>query len=148
MKKIKYIVFIASLFGTIVAVTNLECNKSNTIIDARKANIKGLNKVTLLKRLFKAAKQKPYEELLNITQTLSRKKAEEVITRKIYIEDLNGKFLNIDLSGDTVDTWGYNKVNGEGKHLAEKIINQMREEQKIKQQKKKIRDSFGSNNKY
>jgi len=131
MKKHRGMVFVALYMSSMVYAMNNDVVKNETkIIDARKANIKGLSKVKLLKRLFKEAQPHLFKDLLTISLDLSHDEAVKTIKEQKFIGELNGKTLNINLSEDVVDTSGYNKANGHGKHLAEKIINQMRKEKK------------------
>lgn len=46
--------------------------------------------------------------------------AEKILTKQKVFDEFQGRILKFDLSVDEVDTWWYNRYNGQ--YLAEKLI--------------------------
>jgi len=55
-----------------------------------------------------------------------RKQFGEFGSKPMFFDYLNGRVMKVNLNGDKMDTWGYNRDNGEG--VAEKIITSLRNE--------------------
>ncbi len=90
-----------------------------------KVNISGLDKKVLLKALH--SRSKPLSEgfFLHSSAELSDKDAEDL--SKGYLKGLRGRVMEIDISGDTVDTRLYNRANGP--NAAEEVIQRLRQTQ-------------------
>lgn len=84
-------------------------------------NIKGLDKAKVLQALFNNSKyqgfnawmedDKAFKESKNMSEEKARTYISQGSTRFDYLE---GRVMKVDISGDTLDTWGYDRDNGEG----------------------------------
>lgn len=93
-------------------------------------NIKGLSKAELLTELYNAIPAHTQGILKGISLSIPIGLAEEAIAfrlktkRPLYFGHFEGKDLHIDLSGDDLDTSGYNAFHG--KEAAERVIFHLR----------------------
>lgn len=90
-------------------------------------NISGLDKAEVLAALYNGSRQQGMGFLDRSGQegmTVDHARGElSVRTRFDY---LNGRVMKVDLSGDELNTWLYNRDNGDG--AAERIIESLRHE--------------------
>jgi len=93
---------------------------SISVIHAGRVNIAGINKAIFLRKLFAQAKSQDPDVHLKTSEITA-------LIKNGIINDLHGRTLNIDLSGNEVDTYPYNKCNGD--NAADDIIEEMRAEQ-------------------
>ena len=76
-------------------------------------NIAGLNKAEVLIALYNRAKVQGMGFLSNNSNfVMNIEAAEKLLENKKYIDYLNGTVLKINLTGDELDTWLYNRDNG------------------------------------
>lgn len=88
-------------------------------------NINGLDKAEVLMSLFNGSRQQGmgfFDDRGSANMTIE--KARELISFRCDFDYLYGRVMKIDLSGDTLNPWLYDRDNGEG--AAEEIINKLR----------------------
>lgn len=89
-------------------------------------NIKGLNKATVLAALFNASKVQGMGFLdPNSNNQMTEVEAQSHLdeSEDKYFDYLNGRVMKISLKNDEVDTWLYNRDNGE--NAAEAVIGKL-----------------------
>lgn len=89
-------------------------------------NIAELNKAEVLAALYNASQQLGMG-FLNArgAEPMTTEQAQALLDAgQTYFDYLHGRVMKIDLAGDEVDTWGYDRDNGEG--AAEKAIAHLR----------------------
>lgn len=89
-------------------------------------NIKGLNKAELLVELYNNALLFGFDIEMNIVK-LTYDDAFKLLEENSRFDQLYGKILKIDLSGDEFDERGYDRDNGAGK--AQSVVVKLREKQ-------------------
>ena len=88
-------------------------------------NIAGLDKAVVLASLYNRSFQQGMGVLdKNGRQEMNVEQARKHLDLTHDFDYLNGRVMKIDLSSAEVDTWLYNRENGEG--AAERIIEQIR----------------------
>jgi len=88
-------------------------------------NIKGLDKAEVLAALFNASRQQGMGVLDGrgrIDMTVEQ--AREILKQTVYFDYLYGRVMKIGLDDDEVDTWGFNRDNGQGS--AERAVDAIR----------------------
>lgn len=86
-------------------------------------DISDLDKVKLVKALYNRAQVQGMGIYHQRPGSLSDSQATNAL-RQGYIDYLNGRVMKVDLSGDSLDTYLYNRDNGP--QAAEKVIQQLR----------------------
>lgn len=89
-------------------------------------NIQGLNKANVLAALYNAARAQGRGVLRNDPKPMTTEAAQKCLDDNPgqYFDYLIGRVMKIDLSGDEVDTYLYNRDNGVG--AAERAIESIR----------------------
>jgi hypothetical protein len=87
-------------------------------------NISGLNKAEVLAALYNGSKVQGRGFLQATGKPMTTEEAETLLKEQTDFDYLHGKVMKIDLSGDEVATWLYNRDNGEGR--AEAIVDKLR----------------------
>ena len=78
-------------------------------------SIVGLDKAVVLAALYNAAKPQRMGFLHYKTEPLTKDKAKEVIGKQgLSFDYLGGRVMKIDLSGDSINPWSYDRDNGQG----------------------------------
>lgn len=77
-------------------------------------DLKGLNKAAVLATLYNASKPQGMGFIHYDPTPMSVEQAEKLLEQGTYFDYLMGRVMKIDLKGDTLDTWGYDRDNGEG----------------------------------
>ena len=77
-------------------------------------DITGLDKAEVLAALFNAARPQGKGLLKYDPKPMSADEARKLSPNAGYVDYLQGRVMKIDISGDEVDTWLYNRDNGEG----------------------------------
>ena len=76
-------------------------------------DISNLSKAKVLAALYNASKPQGRGFLHFEPAPMSEDEAQEIIdSGETYFDYLKGRVMKVDLSGDTVDTWEYNRDNG------------------------------------
>jgi hypothetical protein len=81
-------------------------------------DISKLNKSEVLAALYNASKPQGLGFLHSATDDMTVEQAKAIIDRcppdDIYFDYLKGRVMKVHLEGDTLDTWGYDRDNGQG----------------------------------
>jgi hypothetical protein len=88
-------------------------------------NIEGLNKAEVLAALYNNAKVQGMGFFQADNNKMTTEEAGVILeqTRDKYFDYLKGRVVKVDLSKDEVNTWLYNRDNGDG--AAERIIQKL-----------------------
>ena len=106
---------------------------------ANKINIKGLGKAQLLAALYNNAKLLiPSAAKPGI---MTEEDAQKIIDERnnTKIDYVYGRIMKIDISGDEIDPWGYDRDNGED--TVAQIVKQLRDGKHIPPQEKKTQQT-------
>lgn len=87
-------------------------------------NIAGLDKAEILRRLYTDAKPEHPEYRNYNLLPMTLEEAHLLIEKNLSFDILNGRVMKINLANDTVDTFIYDRHNGQG--VAEQIIENIR----------------------
>lgn len=77
-------------------------------------DISGLNKAEVLAALYNNSKTQGMGVLHYTPEPMTIQEATEALSRTASFDYLNGRVMKVSLVFDTVDTWGYDRDNGEG----------------------------------
>ncbi len=77
-------------------------------------DLKGLNKAAVLAALYNASKPQGMGFLHYDPAPMTVEQAEKLLKQTTDFDYLMGRVMKIDLGGDTLDTWGYDRDNGNG----------------------------------
>lgn len=88
-------------------------------------NISGLSKASVLAALYNASQPQGMGFLQYDPTPMTAQEAEVILEQTTDFDYLKGRVMKISLSKDEVDTWGYNRDNGDG--AAEKTIDALRQ---------------------
>jgi len=88
-------------------------------------SIKGLSKAAVLAALYNAAKPQGLGFLHYDATAMTVREAEELLKKGNYFDYLKGRVMKIKIDGDELDSWLYDRDNGQG--AAEKAIAALRE---------------------
>lgn len=76
--------------------------------------LKGLNKAAVLAALYNASKPQGMGFLHYDPSPMSVEQAEELLKQGTDFDYLMGRVMKVDLGGDTLDPWLYDRDNGQG----------------------------------
>ena len=77
-------------------------------------DLKGLNKGGVLAALYNAAKPLGMGFMQYDPTPMTVEEAEMLLERGTYFDYLKGRVMKVELGGDTLNTWGYDRDNGQG----------------------------------
>jgi hypothetical protein len=80
-------------------------------------DISEINKAELLKALYDHSQPQGMGILHYDPRPMTLEEADELTSGDdvcLYFDYLKGRVMKVDISGDTLDTWGYDRDNGEG----------------------------------
>ncbi len=78
-------------------------------------DLKGRNKAEVLAKLYNASKVQGMGFLQAVDGQMSAYEAQKLLDEgQTYFDYLHGKVMKVDLSGDSLDPWLYDRDNGEG----------------------------------
>lgn len=78
-------------------------------------DIKGISKAKILAALYNASRPQGMGFLQARNGDMSEAEAQKLLDAgHTYFDYLHGRVMKIDLSGDELDTWGYDRDNGQG----------------------------------
>lgn len=77
-------------------------------------DLKGLDKAAVLAALYNASKPQGMGFLHYDPTPMTVEQAQELLERTTDFDYLMGRVMKINLGGDTLNTWGYDRDNGEG----------------------------------
>ena len=89
-----------------------------------KIALAGLNKADVLAALYNASKPQGMGFMHYDPKPMTRDEAEGLLKQTTYFDYLKGRVMKVDLSGDELDTWGYDHDNDQG--AAERAIAELR----------------------
>lgn len=90
-------------------------------------NIAGLNKAAVLAALYNNARVQGLGFLQASNKPMQESEAAKILKEQTYFDYLKGRVMKINLANDEVNTWLYNRDNGEGE--AERVIEELRSKQ-------------------
>jgi len=119
-----------SWFGATDSVTNYK--QRGEIMSEGEIDIKGLDKAAVLAALYNASQQQGMGfSHPRGTCAMTVEEAREALkgrddngNRDMYFDYLHGRVMKVDLSGDTLKTWLYDRDNGQG--AAERALRKLR----------------------
>jgi len=77
-------------------------------------DISGLNKADVLAALYNASKPLGMGFLQYDPKPMDRAEAERLIERGSYVDYVGGRVMKVNLGGDMLDPWLYDRDNGDG----------------------------------
>ena len=77
-------------------------------------DIRGISKAKILAALYNASKPQGRGYLQFTPSPMTESEAQVHIENQTYFDYLKGRVMRVDLSGDSLDPWGYDRDNGEG----------------------------------
>lgn len=77
-------------------------------------NIAGLDKVVVLQRLYERAQAQGIGILRARNEPMSYGEAKYLLEERTYFDYLHGRVMKIDIKGDELSPWGYDRDNGRG----------------------------------
>jgi hypothetical protein len=78
-------------------------------------NIKGISKAKILAALYNASRPQGMGFFQSKPGDMSESEAQKILDDgHTYFDYLFGRVMKIDLSGNELDTWGYDRDNGRG----------------------------------
>lgn len=77
-------------------------------------DLKDLDKAAVLAALYNASKPMAMGFMRYDPTPMTVDQAHELLKKQTDFDYLQGRVMKTDLSGDTLDTWGYDRDNGEG----------------------------------
>lgn len=89
-----------------------------------KISLAGLNKAVVLAALYNASKPKFIGFIRYNPKPMTREEADGLLRQTFHFTYLKGRVMEVDLSGDELDTRGYDRDNGQG--AAECVIAELR----------------------
>ena len=82
-------------------------------------NISKKNKAEVLAALYNYSHPQGMGFLQYDPNPMTVEEAEELLRTETYFDYVKGRVMKVNLKGDTLDTWGYDRDNGDG---AAKIV--------------------------
>lgn len=77
-------------------------------------DISKYNKADVLAALYNNAKTQGLGTLHYTPEDLQKEEAEELLKKDTYFDYLKGRVMKVDLSGNALNSWGYDRDNGQG----------------------------------
>lgn len=84
-------------------------------------NLIGKNKAKVLAALYNNSQPLGLGFLQYDPTPMTETEAAQLLAQTTYFDYLKGRVMKVDLSGDTLNPWGYDRDNGQG--AAERAIN-------------------------
>lgn len=81
---------------------------------SEKIDIKDKCKASILAALYNNARPQGFGYLAATPEDMSKENAAKLLESQAYFDYLGGRVMKIDLKGDELDTWLYDRDNGEG----------------------------------
>lgn len=94
-------------------------------------DIKGIDKAKLLQGLFNNSRPQGLGFFAaGSNKEMSYGEAQNIVARgELYFDYLQGRVMKIDISGDEMDSWGYDRDNGQG--AAQKVVTALRNQNEV-----------------
>src|SRR3990172_3014512 len=96
---------------------------------SEKISIAGLDKADVLAALYNTARPQGMGFLHYTPDPMTKEEAAELLKSGTYFDYVKGRVLKVNLAGDEVDPWGYNRDNGET--AAELVIAVLRKDKNV-----------------
>lgn len=77
-------------------------------------DISGLDKADVLAALYNHSKSQGMGLLWSTPEDMGHEEAAQLLNQNSYFDYLNGRVMKVNLGGSTLDTWGYDRDNGDG----------------------------------
>lgn len=77
-------------------------------------SLKGLDKAEVLAALYNASRPQGLGFIQYNPELMTADEARELLSQRTYFDYLKGRVMKVDLSGDELDPWGYDRDNGRG----------------------------------
>lgn len=84
-------------------------------------SLDGLDKAEVLAALYNASRPLGIGFLSYSPEPMTRDEAAELLSQQTYFDYLKGRVMKVDLGGNELDPWGYDRDNGSG--AAQEVIN-------------------------
>lgn len=81
---------------------------------SQQINISGLDKAEVLAALYNNSKAQGMGWLHFDAAPMTANEARELLKESTYFDYLKGRVMKVRLNSDVLDTWGYDRDNGEG----------------------------------
>lgn len=93
-------------------------------------SIEGLNKADVLAALYNASRPQGMGFMKYDPAPMTRSEAQKILdSGQVYFDYLRGRVMKLDLSGNDIDAWGFDRDNGHG--VVARVINELREKQSV-----------------
>ena len=86
-------------------------------------NIEKKDKAQVLAALYNASKPLGMGFLHYDPTLMKPEEARELLKEQTYFDYIKGRVMKVNLEGNTLDTWGYDRDNGEG--AAQRVIDSL-----------------------
>lgn len=96
---------------------------------SQQIDLQGMDKAVVLAALYNASKPQGMGFMQYDPKPMSVEEARKLLKQGTYFDYLKGRVMKIDLSKDTLNTWAYDRDNGQG--AAEKAINEAIKSQNV-----------------
>lgn len=87
-------------------------------------SIEGLDKAAVLAALYNASRPQGMGFMKYDPNPMTVEQAREILSKQVSFDYLMGRVMKISLDSDDLDTWGYDRDNGQG--AAAKVIAELR----------------------
>lgn len=77
-------------------------------------DIKGIDKAKILAELYNAAKPSNTDGTNAEAKNMTVDEAAKLLKKQKYFDTINGRIIQVDLRSDILDTYSYDRSNGEG----------------------------------
>ena len=94
-----------------------------------KVSLQGLDKGEVLAALYNASRPLGMGFLHYNPKPMTPEEGAQLVATQTYFDYLQGRVMKVDLSGDELETWLYNRDNGEC--AAEKVISELRNNKNV-----------------
>lgn len=93
-------------------------------MDSNQIDLSGLDKAEVLAALYNASFVQGLGFMNARSGEMTTEQARELLKDQTYFDYLYGKVMKVDLSGDMLDVWGYDRDNGQG--AAKRVVDSLR----------------------
>ena len=107
-----------------------------------KVSLVGLDKADVLAALYNASNPQGMGFLHYDPKPMTHEEAEALLKQNTDFDYLQGRIMKVDLSGDELDPWGYDRDNGQG--AVENIIAELRKTGNVNSLTSQMRHHVGT----
>jgi hypothetical protein len=105
-------------------------------------SIIGLDKAKVLAALYNGARAQGAGFIHYDPTPMSEDEASKILQHQIDFDYLKGRVMKVDLSGDEIDPWGYDRDNGQG--AVEEIVSALRQTDDVNPEEAEIQHKEGT----